>query len=84
MMGCVISSFSQLIFGVPSNLTPDVIDKNLGVFEVLSKESLELWLPDWSDVLWRRLYWAYLRLTVPRKKMAANVVQFILMASDVS
>ena len=47
-MGGVILSLFQLILRVSSKLTPNTINKNLGVSKVLSGEDLELWPCDWS------------------------------------
>ena len=41
-MGCLVSSFFQLVLGVPLKLTPDVVNKGLGTSEVLLEEGLEL------------------------------------------
>ena len=54
-VGGVVLTFFQLILGVPSKLTPDTINKRLGVCKVLLEESLELWPRDWSGALIRAL-----------------------------
>ena len=47
-VGGVVSSLFQLVFGVPSKLALDAIDKGLGVPEVLSEKVFKLRPHDWS------------------------------------
>ena len=50
-VGGVVSSFFQLVLGVPSKLAPDAINKGLGVPEIFLEEVLELRPHDRSGAL---------------------------------
>ena len=50
-VGGIISSFFQLVLGIPSKLTLDAIDKSLEVFKVFLEESLEVRLRSQSNFL---------------------------------
>ena len=45
----VILSFFPFVLRVPSKLTPDTIDKSLGILKVLSKQGLKLKPCGWND-----------------------------------
>ena len=48
---CPLSGLFQLVLGVPSKLTPDIVNKGLRIPEVLSEEGFELWPRDQSGAL---------------------------------
>ena len=48
-MRCPISGFFQLVLGVLSKLTPNIINKSLVIFEIFSKEGFKLRPYDWND-----------------------------------
>ena len=50
-MGGVVSGFFQLVLGVPFKLTPDAINKGLGVSKIFLKEDLKLWPRDQNVAL---------------------------------
>ena len=50
-MWCLVSGLFQLVLGVPSKLTPNVVDEGLRIPEVLSEEGFELWPRDRSGAL---------------------------------
>ena len=48
---CPISGLFQLVLGVPSKLTPDVVNENLRISEIFPEEGFEFWLRDWNGAL---------------------------------
>lgn len=49
-MRCLVSSFFQLILGVPYKLILNIVNKSLGISEVYQEEGFELGPRNWSGV----------------------------------
>ena len=50
-MWYTVLGFFQLVLGVFSKLTPDIVDESLRILEVLSEKGFEFWPRDWNGAL---------------------------------
>ena len=48
---CPVSGLFQLVLGVRSKLTPDIINKGLRISKVFMEEGFKFWQRDWSGAL---------------------------------